>query len=164
MALKIRVKVKIPPELALLPEHMARAIENGLTMGAEQIKVDYGRTTQTWTARPAFATEKRIGERWVGTDNLIYKFVDEGTKPHNIFPRNVGGRLHFFTGGTPKSTPDSLYSEKGSPGTNEVFSQGVHHPGVKDRKFTIIIKRKWDTEAPRTLQRAIDAEIRRVGL
>ena len=54
------------------------------------IRKDFEETTKTWTKKPEFQTVYAVRpngpEVLVGTDDKIYGYVNEGTKPHPIFP------------------------------------------------------------------------------
>lgn len=133
--------------------------ENAGNMTSKAIEVDFNVTTQTWNHKPDFKIEHSVGKlEWIiSTDDIIYKYVSEGTKPHTIVPK-VAKMLVFYTGGRPKSRVGWIGSNKGARGTKgPVRTMEVHHPGTTARKFAEAIKAKWDLEWPRQLDRAIRA-------
>lgn len=137
-----------------------RAIENAGNMSAAAVKVDFGVTTQTWKTRPEMSIEHTAESyTWkVGTDDKIYRFVSDGTRPHVIVPR-VAKRLSFFSKGfRPKTRVGWIGSNKGSQATRgRVVTTRVNHPGTQARKFEDAIQTKWNDEWPRQLDRAIRA-------
>jgi hypothetical protein len=153
------MKVFIPRDLVLDPQKLARAVDNALDAAAEGALVDFKVTTQTWSRKVAFMVVKQHGRRVVGTDDEIYGYVTEGTRPHVIVAR--GKALAFPGAGfRPKSRVRVIGSNKGNKGSGMVFTKQVNHPGTEAREFEEVIAEKWRTELPRTMQRAIDAEQR----
>lgn len=66
----------------------------------------------------------------VYTNNIINKYIEEGTRPHKITPKKPGGSLRFmaresasYSDGTPIKTGDT------------VFAKEVNHPGTRPRPF-----------------------------
>ena len=138
---------------------LRRAIENGLTGAAKATKVDFDVTTQSWSKRPTFTIESEPGKRTVATENEVYGYVDEGTKPHLITAKSPNKPLTFGVGGSPKTTPRVIGSYSGRKGTTIVRAQVVHHPGSAARDFSETIKEKWDRELVNILQRAVDSAV-----
>lgn len=138
---------------------LRRAIENALTGEAKAVKVDLDTTTQTWKHRPEFTIEQDEGRRTVATDDEVFEYVDEGTKPHIITAKNPNKPLTFGVGGSPKTAPRVIGSRSGTRGSAIVRAQVVHHPGTAPREFTDTVKEKWDDRLPDMIQRAIDAEL-----
>lgn len=113
-----------------------------------EILKDFQKTTRTWKRKPKFETQ--VGTKGgptvlVGTDNPIYKYVDEGTKPHKI-PRRPGKPLFFQWGGKgsyhAKTRPRVIDSSAGFPtGPFRVF-KSVNHPGTKARNFADEIQKR----------------------
>jgi hypothetical protein len=137
---------------------------------AAEMKRDFESTTATWNHQVTFGqtthADPEFAQVAVGTNDLIYKFVDEGTRAHGISPKRPGGRLRFQWGGpgsyTAKTTPGSLVSGPGGPSGPEVLRYGVWHPGTQGRQFTFMLQRKWDTEAGVVYRRYVAAWIRSV--
>ena len=106
-------------------------------------------TVKTWEHKVVFKLEmKVVGVGTLGakemttevtTDDEIYRYVDQGTKPHIIRPK-YAKRLAFPSIFSPKSRPRSLKAEAGSRGPVDTFRQEVHHPGTEARDFTKEIK------------------------
>lgn len=141
------VKVKVLKPKALKQKEMRLELLNGLRAAAKAVEKDYKLTTATWEHKPTFETVIALGstkaEFLVGTDDPIYRYVDEGTKPHLILPKKAT-RLHFFAGGSAKTKPGVIGSSSGSKGNREVFSKGVFHPGTKARNFSKLINAKHE--------------------
>lgn len=153
-----RMKAVIPKSLLLDPQKLARAIDNTLTGNAKAVKVDFQVTTQTWVTKPDFVIEDGPGKRTISTDNEIYGYVNDGTRPHIITAKNKKV-LVFGVGGRPKTRVRAIGSTKGSEGNTTVFAKSVQHPGTEARAFDEVIADKWTEQLPVTLQRAIDSEV-----
>ena len=152
------MKLIIPKKLVADPAKLSRALTNALNGVALDIQVDFKVTTQTWQHKPSFPISSPSDyRRIIATDDEVYGFVNDGTRPHRILPK--GKLLRFRTPFQSKTLPNQIMSRGGSKGTAEVFSRGVNHPGTKARRFDIAIKQKWDRQFRDIVQRAIDAEV-----
>lgn len=119
----------------------------------EKIAVaEHAAVVKTWKHQPEFKV-RRYG--WlvkgnhaisvqVWTDDPVWRYVDEGTKPHVIRPKKPGGVLAFPSQFKAKTQPQVLKSGTGSSGGATVFSKGVRHPGTKARNFSPMLQRKLD--------------------
>lgn len=136
---------------------LGRAVENALTGAAKDVKVDLSVTTQTWSHRPDFTIETSPGSRIVATDDEVYGYVDEGTRPHIIIASSPFRPLVFGVGGSPKTTPRVIGSRAGKKGGTTVRALVVHHPGTAAREFTDEIRDKWQDRLPDIMQRSIDS-------
>jgi len=108
---------------------------------------DFRKTTETWEHEPQFDRLIQVGpasvEILVGTDDKIYRYVDEGTKPH-LIPKGRPGLLAFPSGYVAKTTVNVIGSKAGGSYGDTVFVHGqVHHPGTKARNFDKLIQKKW---------------------
>lgn len=153
------MKVTIPRSLLIDVRKLELAIENALTASAKAAKVDFDVTTQTWQSRPAFTIDKAPGKRTISTDDEIYGYVNDGTRPHIIAPK-AGGALVFTTPYGAKTAVRVIGSGRGSRGATKIVTRKpVQHPGTDAREFDEVIKEKWDDKLPVTLQRSIDAVV-----
>lgn len=120
-------------------------IEGAVDDLADEAKELYERTIKSWNDRPVFTISKQVMAREVvakvGTDSLIYKFVDEGTKLRTITPRSAGGFLVFQPNYTPRTRPGSLSSGAKSSSGPLVFAKKVKHK-LRARRFTPQIKNR----------------------
>jgi len=151
-------KVFVPKSLIGDPAKLARAVANGLDGAAAGALIDFKVTTATWQHQPAFDTSSpNEASRVVGTDDTIYRFVNEGTRPHIIVAHGKG--LAFNSGGfRPKSRVRVIGSNAGSAGGSPIVRPMVHHPGTEARQFDQAIAEKWNKQLAVVMQRAIDAE------
>lgn len=155
------LKIKLLPideaSKSLDPAKQLQAIENALNQTAMAIKVDYNVTTATWSKRPTFQI-KKVDQttRDIYTENEIYGYVSDGTKPHVIKPVRAAA-LAFQANYAAKTTPRVIASRPGGSFGPTVFSQGVMHPGFPGRDFPEVINDKWEKEWPTQLQRAINS-------
>lgn len=150
MASRIRVD-PIPVSAGFLSSaKQRRAVQNFLDATAEDIRIDFGVTTQTWKNRPDFAIETPDETtRKVGTDNMIYKFVSGGT------------RVRYATmtpGFQAKTVPGWIGSRPGAGGRMFV-DKSKPRPGIKARNFHQEIIRKWQPRLAGLLRRMIAAEL-----
>lgn len=119
------------------------AVEKGMKEATKEALKDFEKTTQGWQHNVSFSVEEQgNGEYLVGTNDEIWKFVDEGTKAHDIYPKRAR-HLMFSPGGRSKTSPGKLTSGGGSKGSGIVFARHVRHPGTKARLFSQQIARRW---------------------
>lgn len=140
------------------PDQVRRAISNALTATAEAMRVDYETTVATWLNRPPFRLwhYPDYYSRQIYTEDEIYYYVNHGTRPHPILPRNAT-RLAFPANFAAKTTPNVIGSRPGGSSGPTVFSPGVQHPGTTGRRFDKAISEKWQREWPVQLQRTLAA-------
>lgn len=153
------MKLILPKKLIADPAKMARALTNALNGVAKDIQIDLKVTTQTWRHRVEFPIASPSPyRRTISTDDEIYGYVNDGTRPHIIRPKG-GGVLVFRTPFVSKTLPNQIMSRAGSTGADEVIARGVHHPGTTARKFDVAIQQKWDKQFRDIMQRAVDSEV-----
>ena len=121
------------------------------------VRDDLEKTTETWTHAPTWKEEITLRDPGptfyvyaTGPEALIYKFVDEGTKPHEIWAGWYTGksehkRLAFPSMFEPKTVPNEIASYAGSSGGPTVYAAHVNHPGTTARRFLSILQEKWDS-------------------
>ncbi len=150
------MRVIIPANLFGDAAKLDKALENALEESAKAVKVDFDVTTQTWKQRPEFTITRTSGSRIVATTDEIYGYVDEGTRPHVIRPRQAS-ILRFQQPFRAKTRPRSIRSGAGFLGKKVVWAHETHHPGTAPRFFAETIAKKWDRQFPIQIQRALDA-------
>lgn len=148
------------------------ALLNAMRREATAIKKDFDATVKTWDHSVKFEQVISLAgggpQVLVGTDDLIYKFVDEGTKEHPIFAGYYTGksnkRVLAFPGTfTAKTVPGIIGSRAGSKGGETVKRPFVHHPGTKARRFTEVIKGKWEKRFKSDMEDVMKAAARDSG-
>lgn len=138
---------------------LRREVRGALAAAARGAKIDFNVTVQTWEHKPQFKTAGNQHSRRVFTEDAIYTYVDEGTKAHDIAPRNKKV-LVFNRGGRAKTQPGVIGSRKGSKGSQQVITPKViHHPGTKARDFSGTIQAKWQKQFHLIVQNAIDKAV-----
>lgn len=154
----------ILPKKPLQKRPFIQAILKEAEAIAGEIELDFLFTVGTWKHDVSFTTLHELRgstvEILVGTDDKIFAYVDQGTKPHIIKSKTPGGRLAFRSGKyRAKTSPGQLIATFGSPASGPLTRpKVVHHPGTKARKFTVYIKKKWAPLIKKRLQAAIDKQ------
>lgn len=154
----MKMDVLIPEKLLFDAKKLTRAVENALDGAADAARVDFEVTTQTWVTQVSFDVTRRVMERIVSTDSRIYGYVNDGTEPHIIRPKN-SRLLRFLTPYRAKTEVRVIGSGRGGRGNTTVYARMVRHPGFPGREFDDVIAKKWKNELPRIMQRAIDSEV-----
>lgn len=132
---------------------VARTIDIAFRDGAEKVQEDFGKTVETWNtavvfliSRPDLDTaEIKVAP---GHPAKIYGYVDQGTKAHAIRARNVP-YLRIPRTFVLKTKPGRLQSVAGERSDDAYFRREVWHPGIKARKFTKTILKKWKKSWPK---------------
>jgi hypothetical protein len=118
---------------------------NAIRAEGRAILKEYGKTVATWRRKPKFeqliGLDKQQATVLVGTDSEIYKYVDEGTRPHRIVPRRAR-YLRFQVGYRAKTVPNVIGSTAGGKFGPIVYRKAVQHPGFPGRNFTKIIQHR----------------------
>jgi hypothetical protein len=139
----------------LKDKEMQRELRNAMARCGRAILKDYQRGVKTWEERPEFetATSLMTGKPpgpsvLVGTDDLVYLYVDEGTKPHEIWAGAYTGKsehkvLSFQGNYRSKTDVDNLDAHAGGASGDWAHPPMVNHPGTKARNFTKIIQKTW---------------------
>lgn len=123
-------------------------------------KIEYRDATTMYTRIYIINRSQSLSQKYGGTYGDLWQWVEGGTAPHVIMPRN-GGRLWFQWGGpgsyAPKTSPGQFY---GGPGQVingvTVASLGVQHPGTTARRFIP----GFDNKLAPDRQEAIDGAMR----
>lgn len=133
----------------------------------KEMKKEFEKTTKTWKHKPKFEILRSIPfsiesgkvEVAVMTDDEIYGYVDQGTKPHIIRPKKRGGRLYFKWGGPgsykAKTVPGVIGSRAGGATGSMVAFPYVMHPGTEERGFDKIIAKYMQPRFKKKLQEAM---------
>lgn len=117
-----------------------QAIQSALNTAQREAEVGYINTVKTWQHDVPFIVRRLSAwERLVGTDDLIYHYVNHGTVPHDIRPRTPGGILAFQSGYRAKTIPNVAFSRAGGAFGPTVVAREVHHPGSEARNFDTVI-------------------------
>jgi len=132
---------------------------------------DFKKTTANWKHKVTFASKVWVGgiskgiEVHVATDDVIYGYVDEGTRPHIIRAKTRNG-LRFLgriTRGIPKTQPNVVGTFPGKAGTGWTRKMAVKHPGNKPRNFSKHIAKTTQKELSRETKNALARFTRRTG-
>lgn len=138
-----------------------RVIQKAAQQAADAMQEDFEKTTATWDHKVEFEriidTDPNV-EVLVGTDDEVYRYVNDGTRPHLIFPKKKKA-LSFQWGGKgsyrPKTKPSTIGSTPGGPTGPKVARAYVQHPGTKARNFDKVIQKKWRSAFRRRMEQAM---------
>lgn len=118
------------------------------------MKASFAEVTATWKTEVLFEVQISLAggpQVEVFTTNKIWDYVDRGTPPHVIRPKNAKA-LRFQSGYAAKTTPGVIGSSAGGPFGPVVFSKGVNHPGNQPGGFTKEIQKIWTPKFKRTME------------
>ena len=167
MAAAIQIKVIKPQRFK--DAQFKREIEKAAKVAAKDMQKDFQLTTKTWKRKPKFEQIISVApnvEVLVGTDDEIYGYVNDGTRPHLIFPKRAKA-LSFQWGGKgsyrPKTKPRFIGSVPGGPTGPRVARPYVQHPGTKAREFDQTIQKKWTPRFKRLMEQAMSRAAKASG-
>lgn len=133
-------------------------MQSAVQKSAGLVLKDLEATTRTWKHKPAFdVTITQVGDDYsvtAGTDDAIYGYVNDGTKPHAIRPKR-SKYLRFSSGYKAKTRVGIIGSVEGGVFGNDVFSKGVLHPGSRGRMFTETIRRRRQVTVVQEISQSI---------
>lgn len=150
---RIAIKaIKPKRNFAQLGQKIVQQQRRQLERDVLAMKADYEKTTATWKHKPLFETRVLMAggvmTGLVFTEDEIFKFVDGGTRPHQIKPRRYPA-LRFKTGYNAKTRPGVLSSRSGGPFGKYVYAKQVNHPGTEARGFSEAITKKYNKVIPK---------------
>lgn len=130
------------------------------------MKKDFEATTKSWKHKPVFtvdvSTKGQGPAILVGTDDEIYRYVNDGTKPHPIFPKRAKV-LRFQGGYSAKTSPGVIGSGSGGASGPTLFRPYVQHPGTEARNFDEVIAKKWQSRFRQEMEAAMAEATRESG-
>jgi len=138
----------------------------------KEVRKDFYRTVKTWKRKPEFKILVSLAKGQITvaivTNSEIYRYVDEGTKPHDIWAGFYTGKseakvLVFPGTFSAKTIPGVLDAREGSSGGDTVFTPYVRHPGIKARKFSKMIQKKWKKRYKKLMLKALKEGVRKSG-
>lgn len=160
------IKAKVIRPKKLNERAMRAALLTGLKEVAKDVDEDFAKTYSTWKRKPEFETEVELNSRRgrfaVMTEDEIYRYVDEGTKPHIIRPKRAS-RLYFQAGYSAKTTPRVIGAKQGGASGPEVYAKAVQHPGTKAREFAKTLAKKYKRTFGKSMQKAMDKAAKKSG-
>lgn len=154
----IRVKVITPKALPDLHPVIDAVTDKEL----KDTQREFEKTTKTFKMSVVFKIKRFANGGEVTTNNVIYGYLDGGTKPHVIAPVRAKTLRFNSVGFISKTRPDTLNvraGRKASPPTR--YPLKVHHPGMKARNYSKIIAKRSEDRYARNMQKAIDNALRR---
>lgn len=141
-------------------------IKRGMQNTQKRITEDYEAGTSTWRHRVTFdkklSTSNVTSKASVTTDDPIYGFVHDGTRPHIIRPRRAKA-LAFGANYTAKTRPNAIRAGSGGSSGGTVFSKGVPHPGITPRNFTPVIAKNQQPLFAKEMQDRFKEAVKKSG-
>lgn len=150
--MKLKLAVTIPSN-AIPLKQLRQALDAALSQGAADASAKLQQPTATWKHKAAMRTEVTSSTAAAGTDDEIYGYVSEGTRPHIIVAKHA--KTLAFGPSTPKTQVGSLRAGSGSRGPASTFRKQVRHPGGKARQFAETAAKELASEWPTSVQKKL---------
>ena len=160
--MRIKLIPILPKRKIFDVDALERGIEDALDDAAQFALDQFEKTTVTWQTDVKFTINKTKNGRTVGTRSTIYKYVDEGTRPHEIEARRAPALVfQYGAARRAKTKPSVISSYKGAAGDQWRSKKSVQHPGTAPRNFTKIIGERAAQRLRGNLRRNLSS--RRIG-
>jgi len=119
---------------------------------------DFKKTTNAWKTPVDFSNKQMAQggslEQIVGTSNVIYGYIDQGTRAHWVFPRK-GGMLAFRSKWRNATRPRVISSSTRWTGGAMAFSRGHRVGGIPARYFAATIADRRERNFHNLCQNAV---------
>jgi len=158
----IRLEAIKPGKLPTSQDYVT-AMKKAVQKSANLTQRDLESTTRTWKHKPKFTVVVEENTTsfavFAGTNDQIYRYVDQGTKAHDIKPKK--SKFLVFSGGYKAKTRVGIIgSQEGGGFGDKVFSEkGVRHPGFPGRNFIITINKRRQ----KTVEQEVDQALAKVA-
>jgi hypothetical protein len=155
----IRLKpIKTETIAKQIANKIPQALSTILSEAGEGLVKDLTAYTDNWTNKPTFKVSQFQQSINVTMQKAqIFHFVDAGTRPHIIKPKQAGGLLGFRTGYKPKTKvgqPRFKGSGKATGGFR--LTKQVKHPGTKARNVSATFFTKWNELARKQIRQRLN--------
>lgn len=114
--------------------------------------------TASWKKKLELEIEETDEGVTISTDDPRYLWVDEGTKPHEIKPRNAKA-LRFLPGNKVRSEIARRQKNAAQRDAKAVFTKSVMHPGIRPRSITELVLAKRQLAMVSAIEAAIEKAI-----
>jgi hypothetical protein len=149
---------EVSDRLLLADEHLDGATKDISNDVGNRAFLDLIRTTTTWNHKVSWIRNKTsaggLSVVEISTEDDVYKWIDEGTRPHYIIPKRATF-LRFHSGYNAKTTPGILGAHGGGDHGPLVYRQIVFHPGNAPRNFTQTVMEKYAVLAPQLAEKHV---------
>lgn len=136
-------------------------VEEAVEELGEEMKEDFEDVVSDWQTDVTFRKEVRVESGGIvvfigpASNAKIWHYVDKGTRPHIIRPKNGRGLLIFQEGYSARTQPGRAHVGTGTASGEWRGEPIVHHPGTEAREFTKTIYDKFKPELSRVVRQAI---------
>ena len=117
-----------------------KAVRETMQALAKELQKDLEKTTAGWTHPVVFTIRQEQFGFTVATDDPVWRYGDEGTRPHDIYPSRRK-MLRFTTHG------------------EVVFSRHVRDPGTKAHNWSKLLAKQYQAEIPHRINAAIGSTL-----
>jgi len=128
----------------------------------QRLKKLFDQTAYGWSEKPkmGWAQTKSADSITLyvyptGAGADVWNLLNEGSPPHDIFPKRQGGMLRFQPGYRPATTPGQLQSRRKYRSGKHIRAPRVSHPGFKPRRFTDLIAQQYALQFGMDMQEAV---------
>jgi len=168
------MRIRVSRITSRIPEDWSKAAEKEVKRALQRTKTpvikEFGKVVANWEHKPRFVGKVNgyaIEVRPTGPNARIYRYVDEGTRPHPIAAKNAP-TLRFRWGGpgsyVPKTKPVGQF---GGPGIVKGGSwrspKEVRHPGTEARHFAVIVGLEMAPVLAKAIRDAVSRVFQRTG-
>jgi len=153
----MRISVQTPKPIPDLQEIIQTVLEKEV----KNVQREYKTTTRTFKMSVVFKARVGQYQAQVWTNNKIYGYLDEGTRPHIIRAKNAPTLAFNTAGFVSKTKPNSINTRAGRAARPpKAFPKQVMHPGFPPRNFTKIIQKRSEKRYANNVRKAVKNALR----
>ncbi|MFZ9755850.1 MAG: hypothetical protein ACO3DK_07455 [Bacteroidia bacterium] len=115
------------------------------------------RETSYWKRAAVFDINETDEGATISTNDPRYTWVDEGTKPHVIRPRNA--RVLRWLPGSRVRNEIARRNAMADRSDVAQYASSVNHPGIRPRNFTDTVLRRREKKAEKSISQVLEKAI-----
>jgi hypothetical protein len=144
-------------DLQKIAEQVQQGVANEIKKQHKKTVKELKRQTAYWQRPAVFNVTETEEGATISTDDPRYTWVDEGTNPHVIRPRN-GKMLRWLPGSRVRN---EIARRNNMADRKDVaqFTPSINHPGIRPRHFTDTVMRRREKEIDKAISRVLEKAI-----
>jgi hypothetical protein len=147
-------------DLDKISEKLEEKLKKAIIKEQQKNAREFRRETARWNKPLEITVNEDDDNVTIETDDERFKWVDEGTAPHQIRPRNAR-ILRFLPGNRVRSEIARRQNNAARKDASVVFAKQISHPGIKPRSITqkVLARRRLPiiSEISKVVEKAIQS-------
>lgn len=146
-------------DLERTAEHVEKQVALEIKKQHKKTIQELKRQTSYWRRPVVFTVDETEDGATISTEDPRYTWVDEGTRPHKIEPRNKKV-LRWLPGSRVRN---EIARRNNMADRQDVaqFTPSVQHPGIRPRNFTDVVMRRREKQIYKAISDVLEKAIRK---